>query len=106
MRVTIFYCILTAIQVQPHLADGCTRDTIKSFNQSSGELLTTSGEKFQALGQDFIVPVEWRPNEQLSVCDDTRQAPPADNIGLYQIVNLTRGEILTFMGRGNRTKNR
>ena len=81
----------------------CETDTIKSVRNSpqpggsSGIYIATSaGRMFEVLGQDFIDPTRWQPQEQITICvDEPESSNP--NLAYYKITNLKRSEVLVVL---------
>ena len=93
MRTVMVSLLCLTVQCHALRAEDCTRELLKTYTDPPGDLVTVSGERFRVLGEDFIDPNEWLPNQKLMVCKDIPQSRKF-NEKLYQIKNLDRGETL------------
>ena len=74
----------------------CETDTISAVQNAGTRIATVKGRLFEPLGQDFIDPSRWRPQEQITICIEP-SVPPLPNPPFYKLTNLSRGETLVVL---------
>ena len=74
----------------------CETDTIRVVRDKGARIETVKGRLFEPLGQDFIDPTRWRPQEQITICAE-EPVPLVPNPPFYKLTNLSRGETLAVL---------
>lgn len=74
----------------------CESDTISGIQAAGARIATVKGRLFEPLGQDFIDPLRWRPQEQVTICVE-ESVPLVPNPPFYKLTNVSRGETLVVL---------
>ena len=74
----------------------CEADAIRVVQDKGARIETVKGRLFQPLGQDFIDPSRWRPQERVTICVED-SVPLVPTPLFYKLTNLSRGETLVVL---------
>ena len=77
-------------------ASNCEKDILQSVKKSGEYMVLSSGHAFKVLGQDFIDPTQWQPNDEINVCSRVSDSSNS-KLSTYQLTNVRRNESLVVL---------
>jgi len=89
-------CLSVSLSFPAWSAVQCETDTISAVRDAGARITMVKGRLFEPLGQDFIDPSRWRPQEQITICAEP-PVPLAPSAPFYKLTNLSRGETLVVL---------